>query len=103
MGELAWYVVRAVSGQEKKVKTYLDTEIERQKIARWYFVIVSRILRGKEELSKKVFDRRSKAGVFQLNRKLLLHPEPGCIDFCRRHWRGKTEGEVSCLRFKFFQ
>lgn len=32
MGELAWYVVRAVSGQEKKVKTYLDTEIERQKM-----------------------------------------------------------------------
>lgn len=30
MGELAWYVVRAVSGQEKKIKTYLDTEIERR-------------------------------------------------------------------------
>lgn len=32
MGELAWYVVRAVSGQEKKVKTYLETEIARQKM-----------------------------------------------------------------------
>ncbi len=27
---LAWYVVRAVSGQEKKVKSYLDIEITRQ-------------------------------------------------------------------------
>lgn len=27
---LNWYVVRAVSGQEKKVKTYLENEIERQ-------------------------------------------------------------------------
>lgn len=27
---LAWYVVRAVSGQEKKVKAYLDIEITRQ-------------------------------------------------------------------------
>ena len=33
MGELAWYVVRAVSGQEKKVKEYLETEISRQKMA----------------------------------------------------------------------
>ena len=30
MGELKWYVVRAVSGKEKKVKMYLDTEIERE-------------------------------------------------------------------------
>jgi len=32
MGELKWYVVRAVSGQEKKVKSYLETEIFRQKL-----------------------------------------------------------------------
>ena len=25
MSELNWYVVRVVSGQEKKVKTYLET------------------------------------------------------------------------------
>ena len=30
MGELKWYVVRAVSGQEKKAKTYLENEIARQ-------------------------------------------------------------------------
>jgi transcriptional antiterminator NusG len=32
MGEINWYVVRAVSGQEKKVKTYLETEIARQNL-----------------------------------------------------------------------
>jgi len=32
MSELKWYVVRVVSGQEKKVKTYLETEIIRQKL-----------------------------------------------------------------------
>lgn len=32
MAELNWYVVRAVSGQEKKVKTYLETEVDRQKM-----------------------------------------------------------------------
>ncbi|MBX9852153.1 MAG: transcription termination/antitermination protein NusG [Cytophagaceae bacterium] len=29
---LNWYVIRAVSGQEKKVKTYLENEIARQKL-----------------------------------------------------------------------
>ena len=32
MSELSWYVVRAVSGQEKKVKSYLETEVTRQKM-----------------------------------------------------------------------
>ena len=32
MSELKWYVVRVVSGQEKKVKTYLETEVEREKL-----------------------------------------------------------------------
>ncbi|RYF73960.1 MAG: transcription termination/antitermination factor NusG, partial [Cytophagaceae bacterium] len=27
-----WYVIRAVSGQEKKVKSYLDNEIHRQQL-----------------------------------------------------------------------
>ncbi len=30
MSELNWYVVRVVSGQEKKIKAYLETEIERE-------------------------------------------------------------------------
>lgn len=32
MSELHWYVVRAVSGQEKKVKSYLENEITRQRL-----------------------------------------------------------------------
>ena len=32
MAELKWYVVRAVSGQEKKVKNYLENEIARRGI-----------------------------------------------------------------------
>jgi transcriptional antiterminator NusG len=32
MSELKWYVVRAVSGQERKVKSYLETEIMRQNL-----------------------------------------------------------------------
>lgn len=32
MADLKWYVIRAVAGQEKKVKNYLDSEIVRQKL-----------------------------------------------------------------------
>ncbi|AXE19495.1 transcription termination/antitermination factor NusG [Runella rosea] len=32
MSNLNWYVIRAVSGQEKKIKTYLENEITRQGI-----------------------------------------------------------------------
>jgi transcriptional antiterminator NusG len=32
MSEFKWYVLRVVSGQEKKVKNYLDNEIARQKL-----------------------------------------------------------------------
>lgn len=32
MTEYNWYVIRAISGQEKKVKTYLENEISRQKL-----------------------------------------------------------------------
>ena len=32
MSELNWYVLRVVSGQERKVKTYLENEISRQKL-----------------------------------------------------------------------
>lgn len=33
MEGLPWYVVRSVSGQEKKIKEYLETEISRRKMA----------------------------------------------------------------------
>ena len=32
MSGIQWYVIRAVSGQEKKIKSYLDNEIIRQKL-----------------------------------------------------------------------
>lgn len=33
MSEHKWYVVRAISGQEKKIKSYLETEIIRQNLS----------------------------------------------------------------------
>ena len=51
MDDLKWYVVRAVSGQEKKAKQYLETEITRQKLDAW----VPQILIPAE----KVFEMRN--------------------------------------------
>jgi transcriptional antiterminator NusG len=31
MGEFKWYVARVISGQEKKVKQYIETELKREK------------------------------------------------------------------------
>ena len=35
MNELKWYVIRAVAGQEKKIKTYLENEIARQRLSEY--------------------------------------------------------------------
>jgi transcription termination/antitermination protein NusG len=51
MSELKWYVVRAVSGQEKKVKTYLENEISRQKLEEY----IPQVLIP----SEKVYEMRS--------------------------------------------
>lgn len=32
MSELKWYVLRVISGKEKKIKAYLETEVEREKL-----------------------------------------------------------------------
>ena len=33
MSELKWYMVRAVSGQERKAKEYLENEVEREQFS----------------------------------------------------------------------
>lgn len=48
---MKWYVIRAISGQEKKVKQYLDSEIQRLKMERF----ISQILIPTE----KVFEMRN--------------------------------------------
>ena len=46
MAELKWYVLRAVAGQEKKVKNYIDTEVVRQKLEH----VVTQILIPSEKI-----------------------------------------------------
>jgi len=56
MGELKWYVVRAVSGQEKKAKTYLENEIARQGLQE----VIPQVLIP----SEKVYEMRNGKSAF---------------------------------------
>lgn len=40
MGEIKWYVVRVVSGQEKKVKVYLENEIVKQNMSAYITQVI---------------------------------------------------------------
>ena len=61
MAELKWYVVRAISGKEKKVKMYLDSEIEREGLQEAVADVlipsekVYEMRNGKRELEKRTF------------------------------------------------
>ena len=51
MSDLNWYVVKAISGQEKKVKTYLENEIGRENLTE----VIPQILIP----SEKVYEMRN--------------------------------------------
>lgn len=60
MNELKWYVIRAVAGQEKKIKTYLENEIARQHLSEYIPQIiipsekVYEIRNGKKRVRDKI-------------------------------------------------
>lgn len=59
--ELKWYVIRAVSGQEKKVKSYIENEVVRQKLDEVITQIliptekVMELRNGKKQVREKSF------------------------------------------------
>ena len=56
MADVKWYVLRAVSGQENKVKSYLDTEIMRRKLDEF----IPQVLIPKEKVLKVSKDNKKK-------------------------------------------
>lgn len=59
--KLNWYVLRAVAGQEKKVKSYIDNEIARQKLQEYVPQVliptekVYEVRNGKKKVREKTF------------------------------------------------
>lgn len=64
-GDLNWYVVRAVSGQEKKVKMYLEKEVIKNNLQEYVHEILTptekvyQIRKMKDGKSKKVAVERN--------------------------------------------
>jgi transcriptional antiterminator NusG len=90
MSELKWYVIRVVSGQEKKIKSYLETEVEREKLQDY----VTQILIPSEKVyemrngKKRVRERNFFPGYVLVNADLtygeashVVTSIPGVIGF----------------------
>jgi len=90
VAELKWYVLRAVAGQEKKVKNYIDTEVVRQKLEH----VVTQVLIPSEKVmelrnGKKVIREKSFfPGYIMINADLnngeafhTIKSVPGVIGF----------------------
>lgn len=90
MSECKWYVLRAVSGQEKKVKTYLDTEIARQNLSEEIAEVliptekVLEVRNGKKKQREKTFFPGYiliKADLNHGEAKHLITSIPGVLGF----------------------
>lgn len=90
MRELKWYVLRVVSGQEKKIKTYLESEVEHEKLEEY----ITQILIPSEKVyemrngKKRVRERNFFPGYVLVNADLthgeashIVNSVPGVIGF----------------------
>jgi len=102
MADLNWYVVRAVSGQEKKVKSYIDTEIERQKMTDYIPEVLIPLEKVYEMRNgkKKIRERNFFPGYVLVSCDInhgevqhLIRNIPGVIGFL-----GEDEGSGSAQR-----
>ena len=105
MGELKWYIVRAVSGQEKKAKAYLEKEIDRAKLGDYVSEVliptekVFQVRKTKDGKTKKVaVERNFFPGYILVNANLeygetihTIKNTPGIIGFLEVDGRGHEE------------
>ena len=104
MADLKWYVVRAVSGQEKKVKTYLDNEIARQGLEE----VIPQVLIPSEKIyemrngKKRVRERNFFPGYMMVSADLtngetqhVITSIPGVIGFLGAWGMGTSKDPVA--------
>ena len=103
MGELKWYVLRVVSGQEKKVKSYLETEIERSKLVEFIpqVLIPSEKVYEMRNGKKRVRERNFFPGYVLLSADLsngeayhAVNSIPGVIGFLGNNGTGASKDPV---------
>lgn len=107
MADLKWYVVRAVSGQEKKAKAYLENEIVRHHLEEY----VPQVLIPAEKVyemrngKKRIRERNFFPGYVLVNADLshgeaehLIISTPGVIGFLGAGGGGDTSKKPVALR-----
>ena len=106
MGELKWYVVRAVSGQETKAKAYLETEIARNKMENFISEVLIPIEKVYEMRNgkKKIRERNFFPGYILVSADFshgealhLIKSVPGIIGFLSNE-RGGSDQVPAPLR-----
>ncbi len=103
MSELKWYVVRVVSGQEKKIKLYLENEIERENLQEYIpqILIPSEKVYEMRNGKKRVRERNFFPGYVLVSAD-LTHGEanhtvtsiPGVIGFLGNNTAGASKEPV---------
>src|SRR5882724_11493022 len=103
MAELKWYVLRVISGQEKKIKSYLETEIERSKLTEFIPQVlipsekVYEMRNGKKRVREKSFFPGYIIISADLSNGEVLHTItsiPGIIGFLGAKEGGMTKTPV---------
>lgn len=102
MSEINWYVVRAVSGQEKKIKSYIENEAARQKLTD----LIPQVLIPSEKIvevkngKKYVREKNFFPGYIIVNADLkngevmhLIKSMPGVIGFLGKRMENATDPE----------
>ena len=104
MSELNWYVVRVVSGQEKKVKAYLVTEVDREGLTEFIpqVLIPSEKVYEMRNGKKRVRERNFFPGYVLVSADLsngeanhLVTSIPGVIGFLGNNGTGSSKEPVA--------
>jgi transcriptional antiterminator NusG len=107
MAELKWYVFRVISGQEKKIKSYLETEIERSKLTEFIpqVLIPSEKVYEMRNGKKRVRERNFFPGYVLVSADLSngeayhkVNNIPGVIGFLGSNGSSATNKEPVALR-----
>ena len=103
MSDPKWYVVRVVSGKEKKVKLYLESEIEREKLEEFIpqVLIPSEKVYEMRNGKKRVRERNFFPGYVLISADLshgeanhIVNSIPGVIGFLSTSGTGQSKDPV---------
>jgi transcriptional antiterminator NusG len=107
MSELNWYVIRVISGQEKKVKSYLENEISRQGLEEYIpqVLIPSEKVYEMRNGKKRIRERNFFPGYVLISADLnhgeaehLINNVPGVIGFLSNNSVGSSSKKPVPLR-----